>query len=57
MANGRIPYDAKLALENAELVATMARLPWAGCPSTDKLPSKALPDSADHNVPSRRARP
>jgi cytochrome c556 len=30
MANGRAPYDAKAALENAEIVAEMARLPWAG---------------------------
>lgn len=30
MANGRIPYDAKAAVENAEIVADMAKLPWAG---------------------------
>lgn len=28
MANGRIPYDAKVAAENVELVATLSRLPW-----------------------------
>lgn len=30
MANGRIPYDAAAALANAELVAELAKLPWAG---------------------------
>ncbi|MDR0227052.1 MAG: cytochrome c [Burkholderiaceae bacterium] len=29
MANGKIPFDAKAAQENAEVVAFMARLPWA----------------------------
>lgn len=37
MANGRVPFDAKVAAENAETVASMARLPWAGfAPGTDK---------------------
>ena len=45
MANGRIPFDAKAAQENADVVAEMARLPWAGFGAgTDKgAPSKALP--------------
>ncbi|MBT2337176.1 cytochrome c [Variovorax paradoxus] len=30
MANGRVPYDAAAATANAEIVAEMARLPWAG---------------------------
>ncbi len=30
MANGRVPYDAAAAAANAEVVADMARLPWAG---------------------------
>jgi cytochrome c556 len=30
MANGRIPFDAKAAADNAEIVADMAKLPWAG---------------------------
>ena len=30
MANGKIPFDAKAAQENAEVVAFMANLPWAG---------------------------
>ena len=28
MANGRIPYDPKLAQEHADVVVTMSRLPW-----------------------------
>ncbi|MDB5928677.1 MAG: cytochrome c, class [Polaromonas sp.] len=44
MANGKVPFDAKMAAENADLVATMAKLPWAGFgPGTDKDPrSKAM---------------
>lgn len=30
MANGRVPYDARAAQVNAELVNTLAALPWAG---------------------------
>ena len=43
MANGRTPFDAKVAAENAEIVAAMAKLPWAGFgPGTDKgAPTKA----------------
>ena len=42
MANGRVPYDAKVAADNAEIVAEMAKLPWAGFgPGTDKLSQKA----------------
>jgi cytochrome c556 len=45
MANGRAPYDAKVALENAEIVADMAKLPWAGfAPGTDKISQKAKPE-------------
>lgn len=46
MANGRIPFDAKAAQENADVVAHMAHLPWAGFgPGTDKgAPTKALPE-------------
>lgn len=37
MANGRVPFDAKVAADNADVVAAMAKLPWAGFgPSTDK---------------------
>jgi cytochrome c556 len=46
MANGRVPYDAKAATENAEIVAEMAKLPWAGFgPGTDKVTaSRAKPE-------------
>ncbi|MES2183343.1 MAG: cytochrome c [Pseudomonadota bacterium] len=30
MANGKVPFDAKVASENADLVATLSHLPWAG---------------------------
>ena len=45
MANGKAPFDARLALENADVVAAMARLPWAGFgPGTDKgAPTKSKP--------------
>lgn len=37
MANGRVPFDAKVASENAEIVAEMAKLPWVAFgPGTDK---------------------
>ena len=30
MANGRAPFDAKLAQENAAVLEVVAKLPWAG---------------------------
>ena len=37
MANGKIPFDAKVAAENATIVADIAKLPWAAFgPGTDK---------------------
>ncbi len=37
MASGRAPFDAKVAADNADIVADMAKLPWAGFgPGTDK---------------------
>ena len=46
MANGRVPYDAAAAVQNAEIVADMAKLPWAGFgPGTDKItPTRAKPE-------------
>jgi cytochrome c556 len=29
MAQGRVPFDSKVATDNAEIVAAMAKLPWA----------------------------
>lgn len=40
MARGRTPYDPKAAIENAEMVAAMAKLPWpAFGPTTEKISS------------------
>ncbi|MDB5886623.1 MAG: cytochrome c [Polaromonas sp.] len=37
MANGKVPFDAKAASDNAEIVAEMAKLPWVAFgPGTDK---------------------
>ena len=46
MVNGKIPFDAKAAVENAEIVAEMAKLPWAAFgPGTDKgSNTKAKPE-------------
>jgi cytochrome c556 len=45
MANGRMPYDAKLAQENAEIAAVMAKLPWAAFgEGTDKGDTRAKPE-------------
>lgn len=46
MANGRVPFDAKVAAENAEVLATVSKLPWAAFgPGTDKVGNtKAKPE-------------
>ena len=45
MANGRIPFDAKLASENADIVAEMSKLPWAAFgEGTDKGETRAKPE-------------
>jgi len=45
MANGRVPYDAKAAAENAEIVASIAKLPWAAFgEGTDKGETRAKPE-------------
>lgn len=47
MVNGRVPFDAKAAAENAEIVAEMAKLPWAAFgPGTDKgsIATRAKPE-------------
>jgi cytochrome c556 len=42
MVNGRVPFDAKVAQENADIVAYMAKLPWAGfAPGTEGGKAKA----------------
>lgn len=46
MVQGRVPYDAKVAADNAEVVAALAKLPWqAFGEGTDKgLPHRAKPE-------------
>jgi cytochrome c556 len=44
MANGKIPFDAKAAAENAEIATFMSKLPYAGfVPGSDKGETKAEP--------------
>jgi len=44
MANGRVPFDAKVAAENAALVDTLSKLPWTAFGAgTDKGETRALP--------------
>ena len=45
MANGRIPFDAKAAVDNAEIATMMSKLPYAGfVEGTDKGDTKAKPE-------------
>ena len=46
MANGKAPFDAKAAQDNADIVATLAHLPWVAFgPGTDKgARTKAKPN-------------
>ena len=45
MASGRAPFDAKVAAENADLVATLSKLPWAAFgDGTDKGETRAKPE-------------
>ncbi len=44
MAGGRIPFDAKVAADNAEIAAMMSKLPFAGfVDGADKGDTKAEP--------------
>lgn len=45
MANGRTPNDAKMAAENADVVLTLSKLPWAAFgEGTDKGDTRAKPE-------------
>lgn len=45
MANGKAPFDAKMAEENAAVVEFMSKLPWAGfAANTEGVKSKAKPE-------------
>ena len=44
MANGKIPFDAKAAADNAEIASVMSKLPYAGfVPGSDKGETSAEP--------------
>lgn len=44
MANGRVPFDAKAAADNAEIATIMSKLPYAGfVEGTDKGDTRAEP--------------
>jgi cytochrome c556 len=46
MVRGRAPYDPRAAVESAEIVATVARLPWAGfAASTEKHSTGVKPEA------------
>ena len=45
MAQGRVPFDARVAAENADVVATLAKLPWTAFgEGTDKGDTRARPE-------------
>lgn len=45
MAQGKVPFDAKAAAENADVVAVVAKLPWAAFgEGTDKGETRAKPE-------------
>jgi cytochrome c556 len=45
MAQGRVPFDAKVAAENAEVLATVSKLPWSAFgEGTDKGETRAKPE-------------
>lgn len=45
IANGKAPFDAKVVEENAAIVETMSKLPWAAfLPGTDKGDTRAQPE-------------
>lgn len=52
MANGRIPFDAKMAADNAAIAETMSKLPWAAFgEGTDKgATTRAKPEIWSDNA-------
>jgi cytochrome c556 len=56
MANGRIPFDAKVAADNASIAEAMAKLPWAAFgEGTDKGDTKAKPEIWSDNAKFKEA--
>ncbi len=46
MANGRVPFDAKVIQDNIAVVETMSKLPWAGfTPDTERVNSRTKPEA------------
>jgi cytochrome c556 len=44
MAQGKVPFDAKVVQRNADYLGTLAQMPWDGFdPSTKDVKSRALP--------------
>ena len=45
MAQGKVPFDAKAAADNADVIATVSRLPWgAFVEGSDKGETRAKPE-------------
>lgn len=57
MANGRIPFDAKMAADNAAIAETMSKLPWAAFgEGTDKgATTRAKPEIWSDNAKFKEA--
>jgi cytochrome c556 len=56
MANGRIPFDAKAAADNAAIAESMSKLPWAGfVAGSDTGNTKAKPEIWSDNAKFREA--
>jgi cytochrome c556 len=56
MAQGKVPFDAKFAAENAEIVVSMSKLPWAAFgEGTDVGETKAKPDIWKQNAKFKEA--
>jgi len=56
MAQGKTPFDAKSAAENAEIVASMSKLPWAAfSEGTDVGETKAKPEIWKQNAKFKEA--
>ena len=57
MANGRIPFDAKVAADNATIAESMSKLPWAGFgEGTDKgATTRAKPEIWTDNAKFKEA--
>jgi cytochrome c556 len=46
MANGRMPFDAKVAQDNAAIVEFMSKLPWAGFTPDSKSAKSRVKEDA-----------